>query len=227
VSGADRANAIVVLCRTEPQAPRHHGLSCVVLPLDQDGVEVRPLQQLNGATDVFEVSLDGARATLGNVIGGLGNGWRVALTMLGFERAGRATDRHLGSEREFWELVETARRYGRDRDPLVRQQLAWAYAQVRVLRAQGLRLLARLAAGGEPGPEASLLELSWSEYHRRLGEIAVDVVGADALVRPDGEAYLTDRWQDVFLSSRADTIAAGTSEIRRTVIAEQVLGLPR
>ena len=149
------------------------------------------------------------------------------MTTLGFERGGRATIAHLAYEREFWELVDTARRYGRDRDPLVRQQLAWAYAQVQVMRYQGMRLLAQLAVRREPGPEASVTKLFWSEYHRRLGEIAMDIVGADALVRPDRQGYATDRWQDVFLSSRAGTIFSGTSEIQRNIIAERALGLPR
>jgi alkylation response protein AidB-like acyl-CoA dehydrogenase len=142
------------------------------------------------------------------------------MTALAFERGGRAASAHLDCERELRDLVETARRRGRDRDPLVRQQLAWAYGQVQIMRIEGIRLLAQLAVKREPGPEASLAKLRWAEYRRRLGEIAVDIVGTDAMVRPG-------RWQDVFLSSRADTIAAGTSEIQRTIIAERALGLPR
>ncbi|HEY4024805.1 MAG TPA: acyl-CoA dehydrogenase family protein [Candidatus Dormibacteraeota bacterium] len=226
-SGADRANAIFVLCRTEPDAPRYRNLSYVLLPMRDNGIEIRPLRQMSGATGFFEVFLDGARAPLSDVIGGLGSGWRVAMTTLGFERGGRATVAHLAYERELWELIETARRYGRDRDPIVRQQLAWAYAQVQIMRFQGMRLLAQLAVRREPGPEASLTKLFWSEYHRRLGEIAVDITGADALVRPDGPGYATGRWQGVFLSSRAGTIFSGTSEIQRNIIAERALGLPR
>jgi alkylation response protein AidB-like acyl-CoA dehydrogenase len=191
-----------------------------------NGVDLRPVRQMSGATDCFEVTLDRARAPLGNVVGGLGGGWRVAMTALAFERAGRATAAHLDHERELWELVETARRRGLDRDPLVRQQLAWAYGQVRIIRIQAVRLLAQLAVKREPGPEASLTSLHQAEYRRRLGEIAVDLMGADALVRPRGDGYATDRWQHVFLSSRAGTIAAGTSEIQRNIIAERALGMP-
>jgi alkylation response protein AidB-like acyl-CoA dehydrogenase len=226
-SGADRASVIFVLCRTDPDAPRHRNLSYVLVPLRDNHVHTRPLRQMSGASGFSEVFLDGALAPLSNVIGGLGNGWRVAMTTLGFERGGQAAVAHLRFEREFWELVETARARGRDRDPLVRQDLAWAYAQVQLMRFQGLRLLARLAVKGEPGPESSLSKLFWSEYHRRLGEIALDVVGTGALVRPQGDGYPTDRWQDVFLSSRAGTIYSGTSEIQRNIIAERVLGLPR
>ena len=226
-SGADRANWIFVLCRTDPDAPRHRNLSYVLMPIKDNGIEVRPLPQMNGATGFFEVFLDRARAPLSNIIAGLGNGWRVAMTTLGFERGGRAAVAHLAYERELWDLVETARQYGRDRDPLVRQQLAWAYAQVQVMRYQGIRRMAQLAVRREPGPEASLTKLFWSEYHRRFGEIAMDVVGADALVRPDGDGYATNRWQRAFLSSRAGTIFSGTSEIQRNIIAERALGLPR
>ena len=223
---ADRASAIFALCRTDPDAPRYRNLSCVLLPMRDNGIEIRPLRQLSGDAGFFEVILDGAKAPLSDVIGGLGNGWRVAMTTLGYERGGRAPVAHLGYEWELWELVETARRYGRDRDPLVRQQLAWAYAQVQIMRIQGMRRLAELAAGREPGPEASLTKLFRSEYHRRFGEIAVDITGADALVRPEGDGYATGRWQGVFLSSRAGTIVSGTSEIQRNIIAERALGLP-
>jgi alkylation response protein AidB-like acyl-CoA dehydrogenase len=226
-SGAHRANYIFVLCRTEHTAPRHRNLSYVLVPIRDNHIEIRPLRQMSGAAEFCEAFLDGARAPLSNVIGGLGNGWRVAMTTLGFERGGNATVAHLGYEREFWELVDTARRLGRDRDPLIRQQLAWAYSQVQIMRFQGLRLLAQMAVRREPGPEASVNKLFWSEYHRSLGEIAIDIAGTAALVRPDGEGYTTDRWQDVFLSSRAGTIYSGTSEIQRNIVAERALGLPR
>jgi alkylation response protein AidB-like acyl-CoA dehydrogenase len=220
VAGADRATSILVLCRTEPDAPRYRNLSCVLLPLAGDGVEIRPVRQMSGDAGFSEIVLDGVGAPLARVIGGLGGGWPVAMTALAFARGGRAAVAHLDCERELWDLVETARRYGRNRDPLVRQQLAWAYAQVQVMRIEAMRLLAQLAVKREPGPEASLAKLRWAEYRRRLGEIAVDIVGTDAMVRPGG-------WQDVFLNSPAATISSGTSEIQRTIIAERALGLPR
>jgi alkylation response protein AidB-like acyl-CoA dehydrogenase len=226
-SGAHNANWFFGLFKTEYSAPRHHNLSYVLMPLHNNHIEIRPIHQISGASEFYETFLDGARAELRDVIGGLGNGWRVAMTTLGFERGGSATVAHLAYEREFWELVETARELGRDRDPLVRQQLAWAYSQVQIMRFSGLRTLAQMAARREPGPEASINKLVWSEYHRRLGEIAVDIEGPGALVRPDSEGYATDRWQDVFLSSRAGTIYSGTSEIQRNIVAERALGLPK
>jgi len=226
VYGADVASAIFVLCRTDPDGPRYRNLTCALVPMRGSGVEVRPVRHMTGAAGTFEVVLDRARAPLDNVVGGLGGGWRVAMTALAFQRADRAALCHLDHERELWDLVRTARRLGRHRDPLVRQQLAWAYGQVRIMRIQGMRLLGQIAVKREPGPEASLIGLFQTEYHRRLGEIAVDLMGADALVRPGGDGYATNRWQEVFFSGRAKAIAAGTSEIQRNIIAERALGLP-
>jgi alkylation response protein AidB-like acyl-CoA dehydrogenase len=149
------------------------------------------------------------------------------MTTLGHERGGRATVQHLRFEREFWALVATARKYGRISDPLIRQQLAQAYTGVQLMRFSGLRTLALVAQGRPPGPEASIAKLFWSEYHKRLGEIAIGIAGPDGLLRPDGDGYPTSTWQNVFLSSRAGTIYSGTSEIQRNIIGERALGLPK
>ena len=226
-SGAARATMMFVLCRTDPAAEKHAGLSYVLIPFTGPRVRYRPIRQLSGAAEFYEDFLDGVRAPLFNVIGGLNNGWRVAMTTLGHERGGSATVQHLRFEREFWELVETARKHGRTADPLVRQQLAQAYTGVQLMRFNGLRTLARVAAGHPPGPEASVSKLFWSEYHKRLGEIAMGVIGADGLLRPEGAGYPTSPWQGVYLSSRAGTIYSGTSEIQRTIIGERALGLPK
>jgi alkylation response protein AidB-like acyl-CoA dehydrogenase len=149
------------------------------------------------------------------------------MTTLTNERGGRATVQHLGFEREYWELVETARKHGKNTNPLVRQQLAWAYTQVELMRFSGLRTLAQLTSGRPPGPEASVAKLFWSEYHKRLGEVAIGIEGSDGLLRPDGDGYPVTPWQSVFLSSRAGTIYSGTSEIQRNIIGERALGLPK
>jgi alkylation response protein AidB-like acyl-CoA dehydrogenase len=226
-SGAHRANMMFALCRSDPDAPKHAGLSYVLFPFKHPGVQYRPIRQMSGAAEFCEDFIDGVRVPLFNVIGGLNNGWKVAMTTLGHERGGAATIQHLGYEREFWELVDTARKYGKDIDPLVRQQLAWAYTGVQVMRFSGLRTLAQVAENRQPGPEASVAKLAWSEYHKRLGEIALGIVGTDALIRPDGSGYPTTTWQNVFLSSRAGTIYSGTSEIQRNIIGERALGLPK
>jgi alkylation response protein AidB-like acyl-CoA dehydrogenase len=226
-SGASRATMMFLLCRTNPEAEKHAGLSYVLVPFTGPGVEYRPIRQMSGAAEFCEDFLDGVRAPLFNVIGGLNNGWRVAMTTLGHERGGRATTAHLGFEREFWELVDTARKYGKSADRLVRQELARAYTSVQLMRFSGLRTLAEVAEGRPPGPEASVAKLFWSEYHKRLGEIAISIVGSDGLLRPDGAGYPTTAWQNVFLSSRAGTIYSGTSEIQRNIIGERGLGLPK
>jgi alkylation response protein AidB-like acyl-CoA dehydrogenase len=226
-SGFARANMIFVLCRTDTAAPKHRGISYVLLPMRDNNIDARPLRQLTGNAEFGEEFFDGARAPLFNVIGGLNNGWRVAMTTLGHERGGSATIGHLKYQRQLAALVELAREVGRDKDPMVRQQLAWAHTHVEIMRYQGLRLLAQLAEGREPGPEASISKLFWSEYERRVGEIAMELMGPDALVRPDGEGYRLSHWQQVFLASRAGTIYSGTSEIQRNIIAERALGLPR
>ena len=226
-SGAAYANKMFILCRTDPTVPKHAGLSYVLFDFTDPGVTFRPIRQISGAAEFAEDFIDGVRAPLFNVIGGLNNGWRVAMTTLGHERGGRATVQHLGFEREYWELVETARKHGKNTEPLVRQQLAWAYTQVQLMKFSGLRTLAQIASGREPGPEASVAKLFWSEYHKKLGEIAVGIEGTDALIRPEGDGYPTTGWENVFLSSRAGTIYSGTSEVQRNIIGERALKLPK
>jgi len=226
-SGAARATMMFILCRTDPLVEKHAGLSYVLIPFPGAGITYRPIRQMSGAAEFCEDFIDGVRAPMFNVIGGLGRGWRVAMTTLGYERGGAATTAHLGFEREFWELVETARKHGKVTDPLVRQQLAWAYTRVQLMRFSGLRTLAQAAEGRPPGPEASVAKLFWSEYHKRLGEIAMGIEGSDALLRPEGSGYPTSGWQNVFLGSRAGTIYSGTSEIQRNIIGERALGLPK
>jgi alkylation response protein AidB-like acyl-CoA dehydrogenase len=225
-SGADRATMIFVLCRTDPDAPRHRGLSYVLAPMHDNNIEMHEIRHIGGRVSFYGEFLDGARAPLGNVIGGLGNGWRVAMTTLGHERGGRAATQYLMAEREFWELVETARARGRSDDALVRDQLARAYIGVHLMRCNGMRTLAELAEGRDPGPQASVAKLFWSEHHQRVGELALAIEGREAVLRPPGAGYVTDRWQDVFLTGRANTIFSGTSEIQRNIIAQRALGLP-
>jgi len=226
-SGAARANMMFALCRSDPDAPKHAGLSYVLFPFDDPGVTYQPIRQISGASEFCQDFIDHVRVPLFNVIGGLNNGWKVAMTTLGHERGGSVTVQHLGFEREFWELVDTARKYGRNADALTRQDLARAFTGVQVMRFNGLRALAQAAQGKQPGPEASITKLVWSEYHKWLGEVAVGIVGSDALVRPSGPGYPTSEWQNVFLSSRAGTIYSGTSEIQRNIISERALGLPK
>lgn len=226
-SRAHLADTMFLLCRTDPVAPKHKGISYVLVPMRDNGITISPLLTMSGEDAFCQEYIDGARAPLFNVIGGLNNGWRSAMTTLGSERGAVAAVQHLEYEKEWSALVERARELGRLEDSWVRDRLSWAYCQIHVMKATGQRVLATLAAGGELGAESSLTKLVWSEYHRTLGELAVDIEGIHALVRPPGEGYPVSRWQKAFLTSRAETIFAGTSEVQRRVVAERVLGLPR
>jgi alkylation response protein AidB-like acyl-CoA dehydrogenase len=223
------ATMLFCLCRTDPDAPKHKGISYVLVPLKREdgspnGVEFRPLKQLTGQSHFAETFLEEARAPLFNVIGGLNNGWRATMTTLGNERGGNATTQHVQFRKEFWSLVKEARRRGKTDDPLVRQQLAWAYSHVEIMRFQGLRLLSALVESRDPGPGGSLNKMFWSEYQRRLGELAMNIVGPDSVAGDDPKAR---RWQNTFMSTRSHTIWGGTAEIQRNIVGERVLGLPK
>lgn len=226
-SRAHLANMLFLLCRTNPDAPKHQGISYVLVPMASNGIEVRPLITMAGEDAFCQEFIDSARAPLFNVIGGLGQGWRSAMTTLGSERGAVAAVQHLQYEREWRVLVDRANELGRLDEPLIRQDLAWAFCQVHVMKATGQRILAQLEAGGDLGPHSALAKLVWSEYHRRLGEIAMSVEGLHGLVRPEGKGYPIGPWQKAWLTSRAETIFAGTSEVQRRIVAERVLGMPR
>jgi alkylation response protein AidB-like acyl-CoA dehydrogenase len=226
-SGATEANMIFVLCRTDPAAPKHRGLTYVLVRLADNGFTIRPIRQISGATGFCEVFIDGARAPVSDIIGGVNNGWRVAMTTLTNERGAGATVQYLPYEQQFWELVELARERGRDRDAGIRQQLAWAYTQMQIMRFAGQRTMGELISHRPPGLHAMTGKLFWSEYNKRLGEIAMELAGPDALLRPAGDGYSLTPWQELFLHSRAGTIYAGTSEIQRNIISERGLGLPK
>ena len=226
-SGASRATMMFVLCRTDPDAEKHAGLSYVLIPFTGPGVEYRPIRQMSGASEFCEDFLDGVRAPLFNVIGGLNNGWRVAMTTLGHERGGRATVQHLGFEREFWELADTARKYGKDRrspgPPAARPGLHRRAAHA-VQRAAhpGRDGRGPPARPGGVGGQAVLERVPQAARRDRDGDH-----GRRRAAAPEGAGYPTTGWQNVFLSSRAGTIYSGTSEIQRTIIGERGLGLPK
>ncbi|GAB3451392.1 acyl-CoA dehydrogenase family protein [Actinophytocola sediminis] len=230
-SGFWKANMIFVLCRTNQEAPKHKGISYVLVPTERDGgpngIEFRPITRITGKALFAETFLTGARAPLDNVIGGLDNGWRVAMTTLGSERGGSATTQHVAFLRQFWQLVDAVRERGLIDDVRVREQLAWAYAQVETIRFAGLQLVADLAGGGTGRGlgNGSTSKIRWSEYQRRLTEIAMDLLGPDALVV--GEDYELSHWQEEFLVTRSHTIWGGTAEVQRNIVAERVLGLPK
>lgn len=233
-SGAQMANMMFCLCRTDPDAPKHQGISYVLVPMKREdgstnGFELAPIKQMNGGAGFTQTFITEARAPLFNVIAGLNNGWRVTMTTLGNERGGNATTQHVQYTMQFWDAVEMVKERGQQDDSLVRQQLAWAFTRTEIMRFQGLRLLSEVVAKKEPGPASSINKMFWSEYSQRFAEILMNIRGADALVmeeqKPD--EYRPDRWQSDFLTSRSVTIWGGTAQVQRNIVGERVLGLPK
>jgi alkylation response protein AidB-like acyl-CoA dehydrogenase len=222
---AQYANWCFVLARTDPNAEKRKGISYLLVPMDQPGVEVRPLKQLTGTAEFNEVFFDGARTSIKNVVGGLNNGWTVAMTTLGFERGGTATTSYLRFSRELRRIIELARDRGKLDDPLIRQRLASHYIDVEIMRYLGYRTLTSALAGKPPGPESSITKLFWSEYHRRAMETMMQIRGLEGQVVQEG--YELDAFQYAYLFSLSETIYAGTSEIQRNIIGERILGLPK
>jgi alkylation response protein AidB-like acyl-CoA dehydrogenase len=217
------AHWIFVLCRTDREAPKHKGLSYLLVPMGQPGIEIRPIVQITGHSEFNETFFDGARTAADNVVGDVNGGWRVAMGTLAFERGASTLGQQLGFENELRDLVTVAKARGAATDPVVRQRLADAWITLRVMRYHALRTLPVLERGALT-PATSIHKLFWATFHRALGELAVDVLGADALATANGYDRRLER---LFLYSRADTIYGGSNEIQRNVIGEQALGLPR
>jgi len=223
---AQHAKWCMLLARTDPDAPKHKGLTYFLMDMEQDGVEVRPLRQITGEAEFNELFIDGARVPDENIIGGEGNGWGVAITTLMHERATLAFGLQVSAQIALAELIERARSLpagDSDRasdDPLVRQRLAQLLIEGEVLRLNAYRGLSALLRHGVPGPEGSLGKWQWSEVNQSLTELAIELAGARA---PLGE----DDWTYRFLRARANSIEGGTTEILKNIIAERVLGLPR
>lgn len=238
-SCAHLANWIFLLARTNPSAPRHRGISFLLVPLDQPGVEVRRIRMMNGDEDFCEVFFADARCPRENVVGEVDGGWAVAMTLLGYERGESAVVYPAMFRAELDRLVELARSLGLTDDPVVRQRLASLHARVEVMRFLGLRSLTSFLRGEPPGPEAAIFKLYWSEYHRDAAATAVDLLGPAATAPwgkwpntstptdDPGAPNLPASWVGTFYTSRAGTIYAGTSEIQRNIIGEIVLGLPK
>jgi alkylation response protein AidB-like acyl-CoA dehydrogenase len=213
-----------VLARTDPEAERHGGLSYLLVPMRQAGIEVRPIVQITGTSEFNQVFFDDARTDPDAIIGAPGDGWRIAMGTLGVERGVSTFGQQLGFQREFEAVLAEARGNGSIGDPDIAARIADAWIGLQVMRFTAEATLGG-APGTAPGTEASIVKLLWAPWHQRLGELAVDVAGANATVT--GPEYGLSEEQRLFLFSRADTIYGGSSEIQRNVIAERRLGLPR
>ncbi|MDT3441958.1 MULTISPECIES: acyl-CoA dehydrogenase family protein [unclassified Pseudofrankia] len=239
-SHAFHAGWIFMLARTDPDAARNRGISFLLVPIHQPGIEIRRIRQMTGESEFCEVFVTEARTAAENVVGAPGEGWKVATALLGHERGEEAATNPILFRSELDRLIRLAQQDGKAGDPVVRQRLADAVARVEVMRHLGYRILTGLARGGELAATASVAKLYWSEYHQRVTDLAEDILGLRGQVlqgRPPLRAYRADdpgvpssstaSWAGAWMAARSGTIYAGASEIQRNIIAETILGLPR
>jgi alkylation response protein AidB-like acyl-CoA dehydrogenase len=238
-SEAQQANWIFVLCRTDSTAPRHAGLTLLLVPMDQPGIQVRPIRNINGSSDFSEVFFTDALTDSNLVVGAVNDGWRVVSLLLGYERSSTALIDAFLFRDEYDRLAAFARESGKLRDDRTRQEFAQAYTRVEVLRLVAARAAYRAARGETSSPaDAAVNKIMWSEHHLALAELAMNVLGTSALI-PQGDppaSFFMDlpgapsrslSWVWTWLSAHSDRIRGGTSEVLRNVIAERGLGLPR
>jgi alkylation response protein AidB-like acyl-CoA dehydrogenase len=220
---AHKAGWCFVICKTEPDAARYRNLSFLLVEMNQPGITVKPIVQLSGTSEFNEVFFDGARTPAENVVGTPGQGWKVAMGLLAFERGASTLGQQIGFESEFKEILAAARENGAAKDPVMRQKLAQSWIELQLVR---LNALTNLNEGTVRPGLAAINKLCWATWHRDAGELAMDVLGADAEICAAAPYALT-RMQSRFRFSRSDTNYGGTNEIQRNIIAEQGLGLPR
>jgi alkylation response protein AidB-like acyl-CoA dehydrogenase len=212
------------LVRTSTDKPRHKGISCMLIPMDQPGIEVVPIRQMTGNAEFAEVFFDGARAKHAHVVGEIDGGWKVAMGTLAFERGASTLGQQLNFANELDEICKVARDNGAAKDPVIRDRIAEMWMRLRIMRLNALRTLTEHEDGLQRR-EAMITKLFWATWHRDLGELAMDVLGDEAGLLPsDGELSTLQR---LFLWARSDTIYAGTNQIQRNIIARRGLGLPR
>lgn len=233
------ANWIFALVRTDPDAPKAKGISMLLIPLDQPGVEVRPIKTMTGREEFCEVFFTDAVTHVDNMVGEVNDGARVSMTLLGFERGASSGATYIAHRQELDRLCALIIEQGRDHDEWVQQELAWCYSKVEIMKFIGLRTLTSALTGGVPGPESSITKLFGSEYHKRMARLAMNVLGprsawaggspavSDLGPEPLGTSNSAASWQRVYMTSLAATIYGGSSQIQRNTLSERVLGLPR
>jgi alkylation response protein AidB-like acyl-CoA dehydrogenase len=239
---AQFADYIFLLARTDTDAPKHAGLSYLLVPMRQAGVDVRPIEQVDGSADFNEVFFTDARCPKENVVGGVNNGWKVAMTTLGFERGSSATTGHRRFARELDAVRAEARRLGKNKDPLIRQRLARAWSNIKIIEINGYRTLTDALNGTDHAAALNACNKTfWSETHQRTMDLAIDVLGAEGQILRGGSEggellpgvrrgrsdYPVDDLQASFFFSRSETIWGGTAQIQRNIVGERVLGLPK
>ena len=222
---AHESDFVFVLARTDLTDSTHRGLGFFLVPMRQPGISIRPITQLTGTAEFNEVFFDEAVCEAEDIVGEPGDGWKVAMGLLGFERGVSTLGQQMLFQTELDEVVRLAKANGAAKNPAIRQRIAEAHIGLRTLRFNSLRML----SGGEDGSlsrEAMIYKLCWSSWHRNLGKLAMDVLGPEAELI-EAEPYQLGRLQSLFLFTRADTIYGGTNQIQRNIIAERALGMPR
>ena len=223
----------MLVARTDPDAPKHQGLTYFIMDMEQEGVEVKPLVQITGESEFNEIFMEEARIPDENVIGGVGNGWAVAITTLMNERSGIAFASQAYLKIQLRKLIELAKSTSPNGSPAadnpnVRQRLAQLWIESEILRLSGYRGLTQIMKTGVPGPEGSLGKWQWSDANQALTELAMEIEGPYSQLQHDSPYDLDDTdWQYYFLRSRANSIEGGTTEILKNIVAERVLGLPK
>jgi alkylation response protein AidB-like acyl-CoA dehydrogenase len=241
-SGAHNSDWGLLLARTDRNAAKHAGISCILVNMKDEGVEVRPLKQISGSQEFSEVFFTNVVVPADNLVGELNTGWRIAQTTLSYERGGNTLSRVTRMQESFNRLVQVANSLRRDGtkaidDPVTRQKLGEMYSEIEVLRYSSLRILGRLEKGQRPGPESSIAKLHYSELDKKLQEMVLDVLGPygqqiegapEAFMFSDDQGYgEAGTWAYSYVWSRAGTIYAGSSEIQKNILGERVLGLPK
>jgi alkylation response protein AidB-like acyl-CoA dehydrogenase len=211
------------LCRTDPDLPRHKGISCLLVPMNQPGITIRPIEQMTGGAEFAEVFFEGARTDVANVVGEVNGGWKVAMGTLAFERGASTLAQQLSFANELDQIIALAKENGSAQDPHIRQRIADAWSGLRIMRLNALRMLTQME-GGTLGREAMITKLYWASWHRSLDELAMDVLGDEGQVLLGDDLHPLQR---LFLWTRCDTIYAGSNQIQRNIIGERALGLPR
>ena len=215
-----------VIARTDPDSAGHKGLGFFLLAMDQPGIEVRPIEQLTGTSEFNEVFFDDAVCAANDIVGAPGDGWKVAMGLLGFERGVSTLGQQMLFQNEFDHVVRVARENGAASDPVIRQRIADAHVGLRIMRFNSLRMLSGEQGDGSLARAAMIYKLYWATWHRNLGKLAMDVLGPESEVL-DAGPYELNRLQSLYLFTRSDTIYGGTNQIQRNIIAERALGMPR
>ena len=223
---AHESQFVFVLARTNPDEKAHKGLGFFLVPMDQPGITIRPIPQLTGTSEFNEVFFDDAYCDASDIVGEPGDGWKVAMGLLGFERGVSTLGQQMLFQTELDEIVRIAKSNGAAQDPALRQRIAEAHIGLRTLRYNSLRMLSDNADDGSLSRESMIYKLAWSSWHRNLGKLAMDVLGPEAELL-EAAPYELSKLQSLFLFTRADTIYGGTNQIQRNIIAERALGMPR